>query len=110
MHACLFTHTPRPSFTPLTIAPYPRLSPLPLTRTSHPHPTPTSHTYDPHHRPSPSLHTRPIPPHPRPSPLVRSLSQVNCVVGEGVHAIIPNPVITTRFSAIGKVRPYLGHI
>jgi len=24
------------------------------------------------------------------------------VVGEGVHAIIPNPVISTRFSAIGK--------
>ena len=24
------------------------------------------------------------------------------MVGEGVHAIIPNPVISTRFSAIGK--------
>ena len=30
------------------------------------------------------------------------VAHVNCTVGEGVHAIIPNPVISTRFSAIGK--------
>jgi hypothetical protein len=30
------------------------------------------------------------------------VAQVNCTVGEGVHAIIPNPVISTRLSAIGK--------
>lgn len=30
------------------------------------------------------------------------VSAATCIVGEGVHAIIPDPMITTRISAIGK--------
>ncbi len=32
------------------------------------------------------------------------VSQAACYVGEGVFAIIPNPVITTKLSAIGRLR------